>query len=58
MNDVDRILYLVDEINILKTQIRAHDTGSIRTAITVLEQRVDEVRDNLFAATAAFKKEV
>jgi len=58
MNDVDRILYLVDEINILKTQIRAHDTGNIRTAINVLEQRVDEVRDNLFAATAAFKKEV
>ena len=58
MNDVDRILYLVDEINILNTQIRAHDTGNIRTAINVLEQRVDEVRDNLFAATAAFKKEV
>ena len=57
MNDSDKILYLEDEIRILKTQLRKVDTGHIHTAIAVLEGRVKEVRKNLYVATAAFRNE-
>ena len=57
MNDSDKILYLEDEIRILKTQLRYVDTGHIYTAIAVLEGRVKEVRKNLYVATAAFRNE-
>lgn len=32
------------EIDYLKTQLRDHDTGHIRTAISVLEERVAEIQ--------------
>ena len=56
MNDVDRMLYLSDEINILKTRADAMDSdaGGIYTAVRVLQSRVSEVKNNLYAATAAF----
>ena len=57
MNELDRISYLVDEIRILKTQLREVDTGHIHTTIAVLEDRVKEVRKNLYVATAAFRNE-
>jgi hypothetical protein len=47
MNDADRILHLVDEISILKTQLRDVDTGHIYTAIAVLENRVSEMKENI-----------
>ena len=34
---------LLKEIEFLKTQIRDHDTGHIRTAIGVLEDRVKDI---------------
>ena len=34
---------LINEIEFLKTQIRDHDTGHIRTAISVLEERVKDI---------------
>jgi len=57
MNDVDKMRYLIDEISILKTRADARDSdaGNLYTAISVLEERVDEVRDDLYVATAAFK---
>ena len=56
MNDVDRMIYLSDEINILKTRADAmeSDAGGIYTAVRVLQNRVSEVKNNLYAATAAF----
>ena len=48
MNDSDKILYLEDEIRILKTQLREVDTGHIHTAIAVLENRVSEIKENLY----------
>ena len=56
MNDVDRMLYLVDEISVLKTRADAMDSdaGGIYTAVRVLQSRVSEVKNNLYAATAAF----
>ena len=44
MNDVDRLVFLVEEIGVLKTRIREHDTGHIHTAINVLKHRVEEVK--------------
>tara|TARA_Y100000780_G_C13325435_1_gene279365 strand:+ start:190 stop:345 length:156 start_codon:yes stop_codon:yes gene_type:complete len=48
MTDVERLIFLVEEIGILKTKIREHDTGHIHTAINVLEHRVNEMKEKLF----------
>ena len=48
MSDVDRLEFLVDEIHILEGKIREHDTGHIRTAISVLEDRVNEIKEKLY----------
>ena len=45
MTDVERLIFLVEEIGILKTKIREHDTGHIHTAINVLEHRVNEIKE-------------
>ena len=34
---------LLKEIEFLKTQLRDHDTGHIRTTISVLEERVEDI---------------
>ena len=47
MTDVDRLVFLVEEIGVLKTRIREHDTGHIHTAINVLKHRVEEVKEKL-----------
>ena len=45
MNDVERLIFLMDEICILKSKIKARGTGHIHTAISVLEHRVKEVKE-------------
>ncbi len=45
MTDVERLIFLVEEIGVLKTRIREHDTGHIHTAINVLEHRVNEIKE-------------
>jgi len=63
MNDIERLVFLVEEVGILKTKIREYDTGhwdvsrvtdmsymfpaGIHTAINVLEHRVKEVKEKL-----------
>ena len=47
MTDVDRLVFLVEEIGILKTKIQERGTGHIHTAIGVFEHRVKEVKDKL-----------
>ena len=47
MNDVDRLVFLVEEIGVLKTKIQEHDTGHIHTAIGVLEQRVEYLKEKI-----------
>ena len=47
MNDVERLIFLMDEICILKSKIEEHGTGHIHTAISVLEHRVKEVKECL-----------
>jgi hypothetical protein len=49
------------EIDYLKTQIREHDTGHIRTAISVLEERVAEIQkyiDDTWAMMARAQKAI
>ena len=47
MSEVDRLQFLVEEIGFLRTKIEDHDTGHIYTAISVLENRVEEVKENI-----------
>ena len=47
MNEIDRLEFLVEEIGILRTKIQQHGTGHIYTAISVLESRVKEVKENI-----------
>ena len=47
MNEVDRLQFLIEEISFLRTKIEDHDTGHIYTAISVLENRVEEVKENI-----------
>jgi len=47
MSNVDRLLILVDEINIIKTKLKPQSTGHLHTAISVLNERVDEIRNQI-----------
>ena len=44
---VDKIIVLMEEISILKSRYTEQDTGNLRTAVTVLENRVQELRDRV-----------
>ena len=46
---------LQEEVAILKTRIRPHDTGHIHTTISVLEERIAELRDEINAEIHAQK---
>ena len=43
----DHRAVLLSEITLLKSRFRPEDTGNIRTAVSVLERRVDEINDSL-----------
>ena len=47
INCTDRMVVLVEEIVILKSRYQEHDTGHLRTAVSVLEKRVHEIKNNL-----------
>jgi hypothetical protein len=44
---VDKIIFLMEEISVLKSRYRDHDTGNLRTAVNVLEDRVQELRERV-----------
>ena len=44
---VDKIFYLADEVEVLKSRIREHGTGTIITAIGVMESRIEELKQEL-----------
>ena len=44
---VDKIIVLVEEIAVLKSRYTEHDTGHLRTAVNVLENRVQELRSRI-----------
>ena len=45
---VDKIIVLVEEIAVLKSRYTDHDTGHLRTAVSVLENRVQELREMVY----------
>ena len=47
IKEVDRLVFLMEEIATLKTKIQPEDTGHIYTTISTLESRVEEVRGEL-----------
>ena len=47
VKEVDRLVFLMEEIAILKTKIEPHDTGHIYTTISTLESRVEEVKKTI-----------
>ena len=47
IKEVDRLIFLMEEIAILQSKLRPEDTGHIHTTISTLQSRVEEIRDNL-----------
>ena len=47
VKDIDRLIFLMEEISILKSRLQPEDTGHIHTTISTLESRVEEIRNNL-----------
>ena len=44
---IDKIFYLADEIEVLKSRVGEHGTGHIKTAIHVMEYRIEELKAEL-----------
>ena len=44
---VDKIIVLMEEISVLKSRLKDHDTGNLRTAVSVLENRVQELKERV-----------
>ena len=44
---VDKIMVLMEEIAVLKSRFEDHDTGHLRIAVSVLENRIKELRDRI-----------
>ena len=47
MSDVDRIIFLMEEIAILESRFLPEDTGHLRNAVNVLKDRVEELRSKI-----------
>ena len=47
ISNVDRLVFLMDEIRILKERIQPTDTGHLHTTVDVLYSRVEEVTKQL-----------
>ena len=44
---MNHVRALKEEINVLKERIQPHDTGHIHTTISTLEERVQEINEQL-----------
>ena len=47
VKEVDRLVFLMEEISILKSRLQPEDTGHIHTTISVLQGRVEEIKEEL-----------
>ena len=47
IKEVDRLIFLMEEIAILQSKLRPEDTGHIHTTISTLQNRVEEIRNSL-----------
>ena len=46
-NKVNRLVFLVEEVSLLKAQLLPEGTGNIYTAIYVLEHTIKELKEEL-----------
>ena len=44
---MDYMMYLIQEIGVLKSRFQPHDTGHLHTAVNVLQSRVQEIRQEI-----------
>ena len=44
---VDRLQVLLEEKSILKSRLQPHDTGHLHTTISVLDERIEEIKQNV-----------
>jgi len=51
MRNSDRLIFLMEEIAELTSRLQPHDTGHINTAISVLRDRVREVKEEIDQVT-------
>ena len=47
VNDVDRLVILLEEIAYAESQLQPHDTGHLHTTISVLDERIEEIKQNV-----------
>ena len=47
LRTVDKIIVLTEEIAVLQSRYTEHDTGNLRTAVSVLQGRVKELRERI-----------
>ena len=47
MNNIDRIIFLMEEIAVLESRFQPEDTGHLRTAVNVLRERVEAQRSEI-----------
>ena len=47
LSDVDRLLFLMEEIAIIESRFQPEDTGHLRTTVGVLKERVKEVKEKI-----------
>ena len=47
VKEVDRLIFLMEDIAILQSKLRPEDTGHIHTTISTLQNRVEEIRNGL-----------
>ena len=47
LSDVDRLVFLMEEIAIIESRFQPEDTGHLRTAVSVLKDRVEELRSEI-----------
>ena len=50
VNDVDRLVILLEEIAYAESQLQPHDTGHISTAISWMQKRVISIKERLDAS--------
>ena len=44
---MDHMMFLIQEIGVLKSRFQPSDTGHIRGAVRVLQERVQEIRQEI-----------
>ena len=47
MRKIDYLTFLQEEIATIKSRFQPEDTGHLRTAVSVLEDRAEEVKEEL-----------